>query len=188
MTPHPNQIRFPVEPRLVPAVKAARRLHLTEADFREKLPALLRAGMPAACSVTGHYDLKAIDTWLDARAGIGEHEGKPKRNVMDGLQERLALIGKPIIPKAVLKEREESIRREKLRKREQRSLGAYYRAKDGPDSALKGGGYETVKRLMARGYIVSAVPDHDPLLPVCKITPEGEAAWLRINGGENVKK
>ncbi len=93
--PSPNQIRFPVEPRLVPAQKAARRLHLTEAEFRDKLSNLLRAGFPSACSVTGHYDLKAIDAWLDARAGIGEYEGKPKRNVMDGLQERLALIGKP---------------------------------------------------------------------------------------------
>jgi len=44
--------------------KAARRLHLTEAQFKEKLGALLLAGMPPACPVTGHYDLKAIDAWL----------------------------------------------------------------------------------------------------------------------------
>jgi hypothetical protein len=90
--PSPNQIRFAIEPRLVPAQKAARRLHLTEAEFRQKLSDLLRAGFPAACSIAGHYDLKAIDAWLDARAGIGAYEGKPKRNVMDGLQERLAKI------------------------------------------------------------------------------------------------
>ncbi|WP_049810660.1 hypothetical protein [Bradyrhizobium japonicum] len=93
--PTPNQIRFAVEPRLARAQKAAGRLHLTEAEFREKLDALLRVGFPAACSITGHFDLKAIDEWLDRRAGIGEHEGKPKRNVMDGLKERLALIGNP---------------------------------------------------------------------------------------------
>lgn len=92
-TPTPNQIRFAVEPRLVPPQKAARRLHLTEAEFQAKLGALLRAGMPAACQVTGHYDLKAIDNWLDSRAGIGESRDKPKRNVMDGLKERLAKIG-----------------------------------------------------------------------------------------------
>ncbi len=45
----PDSIRFPVEPRLVPVQKAARRLHLTEAEFREKLEALLRVGFPAAC-------------------------------------------------------------------------------------------------------------------------------------------
>jgi hypothetical protein len=65
LPPSPSQIRFPVDPRLVPASKAARRLHLTEAEFKEKLEALLRAGMPRACSVTGHYDLKAIDAWLN---------------------------------------------------------------------------------------------------------------------------
>lgn len=62
--PSPNQIRFQVEPRLVPDQKAASRLHLTEAQFKEKLGALLLAGMPPACPVTGRYDLKAIDAWL----------------------------------------------------------------------------------------------------------------------------
>lgn len=87
--PSPNQIRFAVEPRLVPAQKAARRLHLTEAEFREKLDALLRVGFPAACSVTGHFDLKAIDAWLDARAGIGEDQGKPKSATPEMIMERL---------------------------------------------------------------------------------------------------
>lgn len=73
----PNQIRFPVEPRLVPAQKAARRLHLTEAEFKEKLYALQRVGFPTACSITGHYDLKAIDEWLDKRSGVGTAAGKP---------------------------------------------------------------------------------------------------------------
>jgi hypothetical protein len=75
--PSPNSIRFVVEPRLVPAHKAARRLHLTEAEFRGKLDALLRVGFPAACSITGHYDLKAIDEWLDKRSGVGTAAGKP---------------------------------------------------------------------------------------------------------------
>lgn len=93
VAPQANQIRFSVEPRLVPAQKAARRLHLTEAEFIGKLAALNRAGLPAACPVTGHYDLKAIDNWLDRRASLGESCDKPKRNVMDGLKERLAKIG-----------------------------------------------------------------------------------------------
>lgn len=91
--PTPNQIRFAVEPRLVPAQKAARRLHLTEAEFREKLDALLRAGLPAACQVTGHYDLKAIDNWLDRRAALGESSGAA-RNAADVFAERRARLGK----------------------------------------------------------------------------------------------
>lgn len=69
--PTPAQVRFVVQPRLVPPIKAARRLHLTLADFTAKLPALLRSGFPNACSITGHYDLVAIDEWLDQRRGAG---------------------------------------------------------------------------------------------------------------------
>lgn len=91
--PTPNQIRFPVEPRLVPAQKAARRLHLTEAEFVSKLDALLRAGLPPACHVTGHYDLKAIDNWLDRRASLGE-SSSTARNAADVFAERRARLSK----------------------------------------------------------------------------------------------
>lgn len=72
--PAPNQIRFIVEPRLIPSTKAARRLHLTLAEFNLKREALYRAGFPQACSVTGHYDIKAIDEWLDRRSGVAGAE------------------------------------------------------------------------------------------------------------------
>ena len=39
-------IRFPVEPRDVPAKKAARRLHLTEVEFLSKLDLLIARGFP----------------------------------------------------------------------------------------------------------------------------------------------
>lgn len=90
---HANSIRFPVLPRLVPPQKAARRLHLTEAEFASKLPALHRIGFPAACPVTGHYDLQAIDAWLDRRAGIGAAVGVAL-NARDVFEERLANLGK----------------------------------------------------------------------------------------------
>lgn len=80
MNPTPNQIRFTVEPRLVPPTKAARRLHLTISEFNEKIGALLRAGMPAPCSVTGHYDLVALDAWLDRRAGVQNEEYERARH------------------------------------------------------------------------------------------------------------
>lgn len=66
--PTPSQVRFVVNPRLVPANKAARRLHLTYAEFQAKRASLYRAGFPRACDITGHYDLVAIDAWLDSRS------------------------------------------------------------------------------------------------------------------------
>ena len=75
MTDHRTDVRFQVEPRLIPPKKAARRLHLTHGEFMNALPALRREGFPAACSVTSHYDLKAIDAWLDMRSGILMQDG-----------------------------------------------------------------------------------------------------------------
>lgn len=67
-------IRFPVQPRLVPIDKAARRLHLEADQFRAALPALLREGFPAPCPITGHFDLVAIDAWFDRRAGLAARD------------------------------------------------------------------------------------------------------------------
>jgi hypothetical protein len=50
---------------LAPANKAARVLHLTAAEFEAKLPELIARGFPTAEPVTGFYDLKKIDEWLD---------------------------------------------------------------------------------------------------------------------------
>src|SRR5262245_19587124 len=66
-----NNIRFPVAPRDVPAEKAARRLHLTLADFGAKLPALLARGFPQPDPTTGMFDLTAIDEWMTARHNAG---------------------------------------------------------------------------------------------------------------------
>jgi hypothetical protein len=65
--PRGSPLRFCVEPGDVPPEKAARRLHLTLAEFNAKLPALLDRGFPAADPTTGMYDLEAIDLWRHAR-------------------------------------------------------------------------------------------------------------------------
>jgi hypothetical protein len=65
--PVQSHIRFQVDPRDVPAEKAARRLSLSEAAFKQALPELLERGFPAPDPTTGHYDLKAIDKWMDSR-------------------------------------------------------------------------------------------------------------------------
>jgi hypothetical protein len=61
------QIRYRVEPADIPPEKAARRLHLTPAQFAEMLPQLLARGFPPADETTGMYDLEAIDAWRRAR-------------------------------------------------------------------------------------------------------------------------
>jgi len=84
-------IRFPVEPRYVPPVKAARRLHLTASEFTAKLEALQDDGFPAPCPITGHFDLKAIDSWMDARAGMSTQQ--PGSSAPNVVMERLAAYG-----------------------------------------------------------------------------------------------
>ncbi len=59
--------RFRVEPRDVPPDAAARRLGLTEAAFRERLPELLDRGFPGPDETTGMFDLDAIDRWRHLR-------------------------------------------------------------------------------------------------------------------------
>ena len=85
MQPRSASIRFRVDPRDLPADKAARRLHLTPGDFQAKLPALLARGFPQPDATTGMFDLFAIDEWMTARhnaaasaAGLTA-EPKPQR-------------------------------------------------------------------------------------------------------------
>jgi hypothetical protein len=82
-----------VEPRLVPAAKAARRLHLTEVEFMTKRSALSAVGFPQPCPITGHFDLKAIDAWLDRRAGLSHGALGAARHAADVVAARLAANG-----------------------------------------------------------------------------------------------
>jgi hypothetical protein len=56
-------MRFHIEPRDVSEKAAAHRLGLTIEQFREKLPALLQRGFPAADPTTGHFCIEAVDEW-----------------------------------------------------------------------------------------------------------------------------
>lgn len=62
--------RFPLQPKLIPAEKVARRLGLPPARFRELLPQLVKAGFPAADPIVGNYSMQAVDAWIDTRAGL----------------------------------------------------------------------------------------------------------------------
>jgi len=69
--PLSNDIRFKVDPRLVPPHKAARHLHLRLSQFEAVLPRLIQRGFPRPCPVLGYFDLTAIGQWLDRQSGIG---------------------------------------------------------------------------------------------------------------------
>ena len=87
----PEDIRFPVAPRDIPAAKAARRLHLTLTEFESALPELLARGFPKADLTTGHYDLFAINAWMDERSGLLTTSALP-RDAADKFAERLGRL------------------------------------------------------------------------------------------------
>lgn len=63
-------IRFPIDPRMVPPEKVARRLGVSAATFRDKRAELEANGFPKPDPVLGNYCLDAVDRWIDARAGL----------------------------------------------------------------------------------------------------------------------
>ena len=68
--PRSSDIRFKVEPGDVPLDKIARRLHLTEAQFRDCAPRLYSRGFPLPDPDTGMYDLEAVDRWRHRRHAV----------------------------------------------------------------------------------------------------------------------
>jgi hypothetical protein len=87
-----SRIRYPVDPRDVPAEKIARRLHLTLAEFEALKDDLFGRGFPRPDLTTHHYDLRAVDAWMDVRSGLtgqGVLTAEPKaRNATEVFGER----------------------------------------------------------------------------------------------------
>lgn len=95
--PVPNDIRYKVDPRLVPPQKAARYLHLTLHQFQDALPSLIARGFPHPCPVIGHFDLAAINHWLDRQSGIGnQHSEAVADDVERTVFARIEQYGKSI--------------------------------------------------------------------------------------------
>jgi len=73
-----SSVRHRIDPLDIPAVKAARRLHLTLEQFRDKLPELIERGFPPPDPTTGNFFLPAIDNWMASRTGFttctGSHD------------------------------------------------------------------------------------------------------------------
>ena len=68
-------IRIRVDPRDVPAEKAARRLGLPLSAFEEIADRLYARGFPHPDPDTGLFDLKAVDDWMDRRSGLTSNLG-----------------------------------------------------------------------------------------------------------------
>jgi hypothetical protein len=84
------KIRFKVEPRDIPAAKAARRLHLSLEEFRAKLPELVGRGFPPADPTTGMFYLPAIDQWMAVRFRLtADPTSQDDRNLIN---ERIARL------------------------------------------------------------------------------------------------
>jgi hypothetical protein len=90
MTVHRNHIRHRVDPRDVPALKAARRLGLTLAAFEAAKADLFARGFPRPDQTTGMYDLKALDVWMDERSHLTNDLTSPSspRNAQEVFGER----------------------------------------------------------------------------------------------------
>ncbi|MEQ1938584.1 hypothetical protein ABMA46_10040 [Mesorhizobium sp. CN5-321] len=65
-----SALRFPIDPRMVPVEKVARRLGVTVARFGEIREALEANGFPHPDPIIGNYCLQAVDAWVDARSGL----------------------------------------------------------------------------------------------------------------------
>jgi hypothetical protein len=94
MSVRPNNVRYRVDPGDVPPEKAARRLHLTLAEFQYLLPELLKRNFPPPDPTTGMFDLDAIDHWRRARSPqlFGLTKLDKLRDAREVVHDRLARI------------------------------------------------------------------------------------------------
>ena len=75
MMPRAPTIRIRVDPRDVPADKAARRLGLRLEAFERVADRLYARGFPRPDPDTGLFDLVAVDAWMDRRSGLTSNLG-----------------------------------------------------------------------------------------------------------------
>ena len=87
--PVASPIRHRIDPLDVPPAKAARRLHLTPAQFHDKLPELRSRGFPPPDPTTGNYYLPEIDRWMANRfKGVADTSNADR----DMISERIARL------------------------------------------------------------------------------------------------
>lgn len=64
------EIRYRIDPRMIPPQKVARRLGVSYEQFVASVPELERQGFPKPVRVLGNYCLQAVDNWIDAQSGL----------------------------------------------------------------------------------------------------------------------
>lgn len=64
---------FTPEPRGWTTFQVSTYLGISEASFRSQAAAYERAGFPKPNTITGRYDRRAIDRWLDEQSGLRDH-------------------------------------------------------------------------------------------------------------------
>ena len=64
-----------ISPRIASRKDVAALLSMSKETFRNKLPELTKSGFPDYDNLLGGFDLKAVNQWMDIRAGI--EMGKP---------------------------------------------------------------------------------------------------------------
>ncbi len=79
--------RFDLPPRGLTDHETAGHLGLGDGYFKSLLPKLEAEGFPKPDPLTGRRDFKAIERWMDARAGIDKYGGQDDGD--DGLAARL---------------------------------------------------------------------------------------------------
>jgi hypothetical protein len=68
-------IRFRIDPRDVPPDKAARRLHITQAEFDVVLEELIAPGFPRPDPTAGMFDLTVVEVPLDEGGALCKSAG-----------------------------------------------------------------------------------------------------------------
>ncbi|MEK1887958.1 MAG: hypothetical protein AAAB35_10380 [Phyllobacterium sp.] len=65
-----SEIRYRIDPRLIPPQKVARRLGVSYECFKSAIPQLEASGFPRPVNVLGNYCLQAVDKWIDIQSGL----------------------------------------------------------------------------------------------------------------------
>lgn len=130
------------------------------------------------------WDIRALDEAFDVLAGGEDYmTTNPWDDVLaaggDALEPPKEFVPHIVFKKYAPGEWEKEVCASPLGKRELAGLGAYYGARNEKLSYIKGAGINTAERLEARGFI-SVAEKRGDRVPYYRITPEGEAEWLRM--------
>lgn len=89
----PSRPRFDLPPRGLTESESAGVLGLGMTEYTRLLPRLETEGFPKRDPLTGRRDFKAIENWMDVRAGLTQDGSDHGQGFDDGLGQRLEEFG-----------------------------------------------------------------------------------------------